>query len=88
MKVRYTFEDDSRTKEGQLAREGYVHVVMIEGSHEECTEVSKWCDDNIKEGWMSFNGSKPNIQDRTRTCFLKMYFKSCQEVFHLRLTWG
>lgn len=88
MLVRYSFEDDSRSKEGQLAREGYVHVIVVEGLHDDCENVLRWCESNIRAGWLSYSGSSRSENERTNTCYRKIYLKDSFEVVHLRLRWG
>ncbi len=88
MHVRYSYEDDSRHKEGDLAREGYVHVVRVEGTHEECQELDQWCEEHIKVGYLSYKGSHGFTRTQTPIILRILYFKDSDAVFRLRLTWG
>jgi hypothetical protein len=89
MLLRYCFNNDSHTKEGDLAREGFVHSIVVEGEYTECEEVHNWCVENLlEEHFKSHRGSVSYRESRSSIHFRLMYFKSSEDVFLLRLAWG
>lgn len=80
----YRYEDDSREKEGDLAREGFVHIVTVESDDNgyDLREVVEWCEENIKHGWKEYSCSAMG------KVFSLMYFKSIEEVVWTKMMWG
>jgi hypothetical protein len=86
MDVEYRFCDDSRHKEGDLAREGLVHLISVEGNQEECKEIFAWVRDNIlPKNVRSISGGTSSFTSPT-VYWNHFYMRNSEDVFLLRLT--
>jgi len=80
MRVRYLFRDDSREKEGDLAREGFIHFFNCEGSEDELQELDEWCEDN-NIAKVVYSGLC------AETFYRNIYVKTSQDAVLFKIRW-
>jgi hypothetical protein len=78
----YRHQDDRYEKEGDLAREGFVHILTAEGDVDERNAMRQWCTENITQGWLTYSCGALGI------CYDLMYFKSIEEVVLVKMMWA
>lgn len=91
MVVEYFFQDDSRLKEGDLAREGFVHIIYVRGTSEECKSVQKWCGENFEPAniktYFHINSFHYPYTENMAKYLTTVFLRDPTDVFLLRLTW-
>ena len=88
MQLRYQVKDDSKDREGDLAREGFIHLLSLTGSSTELHQVQAWCQENLKEDWKVTSGTYGFSPTRPMTEFKDFLLKSLDEAILFRFRWS